>query len=191
MVRLAKMRNCSAFEELVKRNTDLCLRVATCILKSREDARDEVQNAFWQAYSRIDLFTYESKFSTWLIRILINRCYMRLRILRRTPLVAADAYTDEGSRAPFQAVTKETPELSLARRQVNETLRRELRSIPPLLRVPIELHYINELPVLDVARELGLTVAAAKSRLHRAQLYLRDRMSKHVPRRGPASLTAH
>ena len=58
--------------------------------------------------------------------------------------------------------------------------------IPALLRIPIEMHYINELPVKEVASELGLTVAAAKSRLHRGHLYLRDRMLRHTARPGEA-----
>ncbi len=187
---MAKAGHCLAFEELVDRTSDFCLRVATSILRSREDAQDEVQNAFWSAYSRIELFTGESRFSTWLIRIVINRCYMRLRILRRTPVFTSEIATNEGTTFTFEGVIKQTPEVDLGRQQVSQALRHELNSIPALLRIPIELHYIDELPVKDVARELGLTVAAAKSRLHRGQLYLRGRMLKHAPRRGPASLTA-
>jgi RNA polymerase sigma-70 factor, ECF subfamily len=190
LVNYAKAKNTAAFEELVRRTSDVCLRVASCILVDREDARDEIQNAFWLAYSRIDSFTYQSKFSTWLVRIVINRCFMRLRSNQRAPLLANEVETGYGEWYTCEGVTHETPELELGRREVNEALRRELRSVPPLLRTPIEMHYINELPVKEVARELGLTVAATKSRLHRGHLFLRDRMLKHAARRGPASLTA-
>jgi RNA polymerase sigma-70 factor (ECF subfamily) len=189
LVRLAKMRNSSAFEELVKRTSDVCLRVASCILKSREDAHDELQNAFWIAYSKMELFTYQSKFSTWLVRIVINCCYMRLRIIQRTPILASHVLTDDGEWYSCEAVTRETPESNMGRREVHQHLRRELHSIPPLLRIPIEMHYIDELPVKEVASELGLTVAAAKSRLHRGHVYLRDRMLKHAALRGPGSST--
>lgn len=189
LVRMTKMGNASAFEELVARTSDVCLRVATCILKSREDARDEVQNAFWLAYSRIDLFTHQSKFSTWLARIVINRCFLRLRTSQRRPVIASQVATDDGGWYSYEAVTSETPESHLGRREVDQALRRELRSIPPLLRIPIELHYINEIPVKDVAKQLGLTVPAVKSRLHRGHQFLRGRMLKHATRSGPASLT--
>jgi RNA polymerase sigma-70 factor, ECF subfamily len=190
LVRHAKMSDSAAFEELVNRTNDICMRVATCILRSKEDARDEVQNAFWIAYSRIELFTYESKFSTWLIRILINCCYMRLRIRQRTPIVPNHVMTERGEWYSCDPVTRETPEVALGDFEVHQHLRRELRSIPTLLRIPIEMHYIDELSVKEVATELGLTVAAAKSRLHRGHVYLRERMLKHAARRGPASLTA-
>lgn len=188
LVRLAKIGNCSAFEELVSRTRDVCTHVAGCILKSREDARDEVQNAFWLAYSKIELFTYESKFSTWLVRIVINRCLMSLRSAHRTPIVTNQVATERGGWYSCEAVTRETPEMDLGRREITQHLRRELRSIPSLLRVPLELHYLSELSVKEVAGELGLTVAAAKSRLHRGHVYLRERMLRHTERRGPASL---
>src|ERR1700749_2620231 len=96
LVRLAKIGNDAAFEELVSRTTDICMRMATCILRSREDARDEVQNAFWLAYSRIKLFTYQSKFSTWLVRIVMNCCFLRLRASQRMPLVQNQVATEDG-----------------------------------------------------------------------------------------------
>jgi len=190
LVQWAKSGDCPAFEELVRRTNDVCFRIATSMLGDREEARDEVQNAFWLAYSRIELFTYQSKFSTWLVRIVINRCFMHLRSKQRTPIFADHALGEDGGWCPSEGVTHDTPEVHFGRQEVSAALRQELRSIPTLLRTPIELHYIDELPVKEVARELGLTLAAAKSRLHRGHLYLRDRMLKHAPRRGPASLTA-
>jgi len=191
LVRLAKMGNVAAFEELLRRTTDICLRIAASILKSREDARDEVQNAIWLAYSRLELFTYQSKFSTWLVRIVINRCFLRLRSSQRRPMAESHLTTEDGRPRTYEAVTRETPELDLGRREVNQTLRRELRGIPPLLRIPIELHYINELPVKDVAIQLGLTISAVKSRLHRGQIFLRSRMLRHAAPSGLASLTTN
>jgi RNA polymerase sigma-70 factor, ECF subfamily len=190
LVRLAQGGNKSAFEELTRRNFEICLRVATSVLSSREDALDEVQNALWLAYSRIALFTYQAKFSTWLVRIVINRCFMRLRGIQRSPIVINQVATEDGEWRCYEGVTSDTPESDLGRQQVRRALRQELGSIPPLLRLPIELHYIHEMPTKQVAKKLGLTVSAAKSRLHRGHLYLRDRMLKHVTRRGAASLTA-
>ncbi|MBV8865471.1 MAG: sigma-70 family RNA polymerase sigma factor [Acidobacteriaceae bacterium] len=190
LVRLAKSGDGSAFEQLVSATSDVCLRMATCILGSTEDARDEVQNAYWLAYSRIELFTRRAKFSTWLVRIVINRCLMRLRSEQRTPILPNHITARNGAHYSCEGVTRATPELDLGKREVMQALRRELRHVPPLLRRPIEMHYISELPVKDVASALGLSEAATKSRLHRGHLYLRDRMLKHAARRGPASLIA-
>jgi RNA polymerase sigma-70 factor (ECF subfamily) len=189
LVRLTKMGDIAAFEELVGRTKGICIRIATCILKSREDARDEVQNAFWLAYSKIDLFTYQSKFSTWLARIVINRCFLRLRISQRKPVFSNQVSNADGGWYSCEAVAHETPEIDFARQEVNRVLRHELSNVPPLLRIPIEMHYIEELPVKEVAAHLGLTTAAVKSRLHRGHLFLRDRMLKHTAQRGSGSLT--
>jgi RNA polymerase sigma-70 factor, ECF subfamily len=191
LVRLVQGGNSSAFEELMRRTNELCMRVAVCILGRgrREDARDEVQSAYWLAYSRLSSFTYQAKFSTWLTRIVINRCFMSLRKSRAMPVFTENIITENGETYVFEGVTRETPESDLGQTEVYCTLRRELSGIPPLLRVPIELHYIRELPVRDVAKELGISVAATKSRLHRAQQYLRARMLRHCGRRGPAILT--
>jgi RNA polymerase sigma-70 factor (ECF subfamily) len=191
LVRLTRMGDISAFEELVSRTTDICLRVATCILKSREDARDEVQNAFWLAYSKIELFTYQSKFSTWLARIVINRCFRRLRTSQRKPVFSNQVPTTDGGWYSCEAVACGTPEIDFARQEVKRVLRRELSNVPSLLRIPIEMHYIHELPIKEVAMRLGLTTAAVKSRLHRGHLFLRDRMLKHAAQCGPAGLTTN
>ena len=64
-----------------------------------------MQNAFWLAYSRIDLFTHQSKFSTWLARIVINRCFLRLRTAQRRPVIASQVATDDGGWYSYEAVT--------------------------------------------------------------------------------------
>jgi RNA polymerase sigma-70 factor (ECF subfamily) len=190
LVRLAKSGDDVAFAELMARTKEVCLRVATCMLGNSEDARDELQASFWLAYSRLELFTYQSRFSTWLVRIVINRCLMRLRVRRRMPVCSNEVLSRNGEWYVCDAVTHETPEFYLGQQEVITMVQQELRRMPPLLRQPIQMHYIDQQPVKDVAKELGLTIAAAKSRLHRGHAYLRERMLKHVARRGPCTLTA-
>lgn len=190
LVRLAKSGDDLAFAELMARTTDICLRVATRILGNSEDARDEVQVSFWLAYSKLALFTYQSRFSTWLVRIVINRCLMRLRVRQRTPVCSNEVPSRNGEWYVCDGVTHQTPEFYLGRKEVIAVVQQELRRMPTLLRRPVQMHYLERLPVKDVANELGLTIAAAKSRLHRGHLYLRERMLKHVARRGPCTLTA-
>jgi RNA polymerase sigma-70 factor (ECF subfamily) len=190
LVRKSKEQDAEAFEELIRRTQDQSFRIATAILGVEEDAQDEVQNAYWLAYSRIGLFDFRAKFASWLTRIVINRCLMRLRQARRAPTVRNEWQNSEGASCLFEGIDAATPELELGQKQVRQLLRRELRSIPPLLRTPIELHYLEEMPVKTIARRLGLSTAATKSRLHRGQVYLRDRMMKHMPEGGSAAFVA-
>ena len=190
LVRSAQQGNQQAFEELMIRSWDICLRVALCILNNREDALDEVQDAFWKAYTHIGGFNRQSKFSTWVARIVINHCLMRLRQRRRLRLVSSEAVNSDGEEyIAHEAVDSETPERLLGGAELSNVVLLEVRRIPALLRLPLELRYIHNLPLEEVARRLSITVPAAKSRLHRAQGYLRTRMLRHCGSRGAGTLT--
>ncbi len=85
-------------------------------------------------------------------------------------------------------MNRDTPERQLSRKEIRSLVRKEVRRIPVLLRQPLEYHHLEELPLEQVADRLGISVAAAKSRLNRAHEYLRERMSRHCGTRGPWSL---
>ena len=179
-----------AFSELVRRYYRTCSNVAYAILRDRHDAEDETQNAVWKAYQHITQFQSDAKFSTWLTRIVVNQCLMRLRSTRRTRLVPIDDATSADHRPVELPSTARSPEDEYAQAEVGAMLRREIARIPPLLRKVFELRDIRQLPMEEVAAQLGISVAAAKSRLLRARAELRERMRKHEGRMGPATLIA-
>jgi len=82
-----------------------------------------------------------------------------------------------------------TPEQKLGKQEVAQVLQKEIGRIPPLLRNVFMLRDVQQLPMPDVAERLGISVAAAKSRLLRARIELRERLSKHEGRLGAATLT--
>jgi len=192
LVRAAQAGADGAFAELMRRHYDTSLKLALSILRDYADAEDEAQNAWWKAFEHLGQFNGEAKFTTWMTRIVVNQCLMRLRRTRRAKFFSIDETVvgeetmtlDLPSPAPSQ-------EKELGRREVGEVLRQEIRRIPPLLRHVFILRDVEELPMADVAARLGITVAAAKSRLLRARQELRIRMEKHHgPRLGAAALTA-
>ena len=180
-----------AFTELVERHQSTCKRLALSILRDQSDAEDEVQNALWKAYEHLGQFQQDAKFSTWLSRIVVNQCLMRLRKDRRAKFL----YLDEGV-AGEEVVTldlpdlAETPEEALAHLEIGTVLKTEINRIPPMLRDVFLLRDVEELPMPDVASRLGITIAAAKSHLLRARYELWERMEKHQGRMGVATLTA-
>jgi RNA polymerase sigma-70 factor, ECF subfamily len=191
LVRMTQAGDECAFTELVRRNQRSCAKLAFSILRDRQDAEDEVQNAMWKAFEHIGQFQQDSKFSTWLTRIVVNQCLMRLRQVRRVRFL----YLDESHGGEEQLTLelrdmRKTPEQELGKSQIGGALAREIRRIPPLLRTVFLLRDIQELPMPDVAEALGISVAAAKSRLLRARVELRRRMEKHQGRVGPATLLA-
>jgi RNA polymerase sigma-70 factor (ECF subfamily) len=145
----------------------------------------------WKAFEHIEQFQQDSKFSTWLTRIVVNQCLMRLRQGRRAKfLYIDDTHVGDDLTTLELPDVRKSPEQTLGQSELAAVLKKEIRRIPPLLRNVFLLRDIQELPMPDVAEKLGISVAAAKSRLLRARLELRNRMAKHFGRLGPATLLA-
>lgn len=191
LVALAQAGDDSAFAELMRRYQGACMKVAVSILRDRTDAEDEVQNALWKAFEHIGQFNLEAKFSTWLTRIVVNQCLMRLRQQKRARLVyLEDALPAEDAMPLDLPDENENPEQQWARQELAQVLGKEISRIPPLLRNVLMLRDIQNLPMESVADRLGISLAAAKSRLLRARQEVRSRLEKHEGRSGLATLLA-
>jgi RNA polymerase sigma-70 factor (ECF subfamily) len=180
LLTLAQETNEAAFEELMRRNSSSSFKLALSILKDRQDAEDEVQNSYWNAWRHLGQFQRGSKFSTWMSRIVINHCLMRLRKARRANFL----YLDEGAadgEVPVMELPdrKRTPEVELGNREMSAILHTEIRRLPPLLRNVLVMRDLNELSMDEVAGQLGISIVAAKSRLLRARSELRRRLERH------------
>jgi RNA polymerase sigma-70 factor (ECF subfamily) len=181
----------NAFAELMRRNYAGSFKLAMSILHDYQEAEDETQNAYWKAFQHISQFNQEAKFSTWMTRIVVNQCLMRLRQLRRARFFFLDDTLIGEERGTLELVDKRrTPEAELGAGELAGLLRKEIRRIPPLLRNVFMLRDVQELPMPEVAQRLGISVAAAKSRLLRARQELRQRLEKHCGNHGHATLTA-
>ena len=187
---LAQQGSEAAFTELTRRNYPSSLKQAFSILRDQAEAEDEVQNAYWKAYQHIGQFHCDAKFSTWITRIVINQCLMRLRKQRRASFLYLDDPGGDDRRVMELADERRTPEENLGSKEVQAVLAREVSRIPPLLRNAFVLRDVKELSMQQVATELGISVAAAKSRLLRARTELRLRLEKHYGRLGPLTLLA-
>jgi len=169
-----------AFGELTQRHWRKCVDVACYFLRNHSDAEDQAQNAVLKAYQHLDQYQGDAEFSTWLAKIVANQCLMLMRARRRVRFVHVDEVPSKPNSLPLQLTSEyPDPEGELAYLQLNQKLRSEIRRIPPLMRNVMLLRDIQGLPLEDVAGELGITVAAVKSRLVRARAELRSRMVKH------------
>jgi RNA polymerase sigma-70 factor, ECF subfamily len=191
LVGLCQKGEDGAFAELMNRHQATAMKLALSILRDKQDAEDEVQNSFWKAYEHIGQFQQDAKFSTWFTRIVVNQCLMRLRKARR-----AKFYYLDDTQVGDEVVTMElkdsrhSPEQTLGQREVSNVLHAEIQRIPPLLRHVFLLRDVQQKPMPEVAELLGISVAAAKSRLLRARAELRNRMKRHHGQTGPATLMA-
>jgi RNA polymerase sigma-70 factor (ECF subfamily) len=190
LVKSAKAGNEGAFEELMRRSWDRSLRLAVCHLLDKEAALDEVQSAYWKAYTHLNTFTERAKFSTWVGRIVINGCIMRLRSNGRAQLLSFDHMpgVPEGQHVRDKHRWCD-PEEELGSRQVSRLVRNELNCLPKLLRTAVEMRHLQGLSLDEIGVQLGINIGAVKTRISRGNQYLRDRMTRHLGQRGVASLT--
>ncbi|MEP7362339.1 MAG: sigma-70 family RNA polymerase sigma factor [Acidobacteriota bacterium] len=189
LISLACSRDEGAFQELVRRHYDRAYKQALSILRNEEDAHDEVQNAFLKIWKNLSQFQGNSKLSTWIGRIVVNQCLMRLRQMRRARLVYIEETAEGEDQVKMDLEDPAlTPEAATGEAEVKRLVHREIRRIPGLLRKVFIRHYLDGVPLQQVASEMNLTLGATKSRLLRARAEMRDRLSKHCGALGAATL---
>jgi RNA polymerase sigma-70 factor, ECF subfamily len=188
LIDLARQGDTAAISELIKRHYNMCLKRASSLIRNPNDAEDEVQNACWKAFERLGQFRGEGTFAAWLSRIVENQCLMRIREDRQAHFLYLDQSSEANVRVELVAQVP-GPEDTLGDQELENLLQREISRIPPLLRNVMMLSDVEQLPMPDVAARLGVSVPAAKSRLGRARVELRARLSKYCGRRGFSTLT--
>jgi RNA polymerase sigma-70 factor, ECF subfamily len=189
LVERVRAGDVSAYDELVRKYERQIFRISQHITQNREDAEDVMQDAFLKAYEKLDQFQGNSKFYTWLVRIAVNESLMRLRKRRTGKLVSLDedVETEEGSVPRDVADWDPDPEQSYSQTELAEILRKTIQGLPPGFRVVFTLRDVDGLSTEETAETLGLSVPAVKSRLLRARLQLRERLSRYFRRRKASS----
>ncbi len=181
LVARAKDGDTSAFEQLVRQYDRQIFRVAQHITQNREDAEDITQDVFFKAYQKLEQFQGNSKFSTWLVRIAVNESLMRLRKRKTSKTVSMDedVHTEEGSIPRDFAEWRPNPEQLYGQSELSQILRKTIQGLPPGFRTVFTLRDVENLSTEETAEALGLSVPAVKSRLLRARLQLRERLSRY------------
>ena len=189
LVERARAGDAAAFEKLVRQFDRPMFRTALHITQNREDAEDIVQDVFFKAFQKLDQFQGNSKFSTWLVRIAVNESLMRLRKRKTSKTVSMDqdVETDEGSIPRDFAEWRPNPEQSFSQSELAEILQKTIAGLPPGFRTVFTLRDIENLSTEETADALGLSIPAVKSRLLRARLQLRERLSRYFRRNDEAS----
>src|SRR5438270_13825799 len=185
LVRAAKQGDDKAFEELVRRYDRNVFRIAQHITQNREDAEDVVQDAFLKAYGNLAQFQEQSKFYTWLVRIAVNEALMKLRRRRpeRTVSLDQDVETDEDTIPREVADWSPNPEQQYNQAELRELLQKTIQGLPSGFRTVFVLRDVEGLSTEETAEALGLSIPAVKSRLLRARLQLRERLSRHFKKK--------
>jgi len=162
-----------AFRPLVQRYQRVAFAVALRMLGSPADAEDVAQQAFVDAFGALDRFRGEGRahaFSSWLLRIAVNRSKDVLKSKKRTeePL---DGEV-RGGEAAF-AHDPRTPEANVSIGERRRVLERALLDVPPKYREVLVLKDVEELPYEEIRAILRLPITTLKIRVIRARAMLR------------------
>lgn len=165
-----------AYERLVRRYGGAMLAVARRFLRCDEDAADAVQEGFVSAFRSIHGFAGDSKIGTWLHRIVVNACLMKLRAGKSRPAVSIESLLptfDETGHHASRIYDWIAPSDRLEADELRATVRRCIDELPEPYRVVLLLRDIEELNTQETAERLGISEPAVKVRLHRARQALR------------------
>jgi len=186
LVAQAQQGGVEAFTELVNRYEKSIFRLARHITQNPEDAEDVLQETFMKAYEHLVDFQGNSKFYTWLVRIAVNQSLMKLRKRKTDASVSLDEPYDTGEENVTReiAVWDPNPELIYSREEIREILGKAVESLPPTFRAVFALRDIEELSTEETAAMLNLSIPAVKSRLLRARLRLREKLTRYFKRKG-------
>jgi RNA polymerase sigma-70 factor (ECF subfamily) len=186
LVAQAKAGDQNAFAELVNRYERKIYRLAKNITRNDEDAEDVLQDAFLKAYTHLDNFKGDSKFYTWIVRIAVNEALMRLRKRKTDRSVPLDEPVELGEETVAReiAVWEDNPEQQYSQEEWRKILDEAVESLKPDFRTVFVLRDIEELSTEETAETLGISVPAVKSRLLRARLALRERLTRQFKRKG-------
>jgi RNA polymerase sigma-70 factor (ECF subfamily) len=173
----------AAFAELVRENAGRLLAVTRRMLRSEDDARDALQDAFLQAFRGIGRFEGGARLSTWLHRIVINACLMKLRTRRRKPEESIEAllpkfYTDGHRIDPGPPWRTEMPD-PVESREIRTRVRASIDRLPEIYRSVLLLRDIEELSTEETSLLLDIKADTVKVRLHRARQALRALLAPH------------
>jgi RNA polymerase sigma-70 factor (ECF subfamily) len=186
LVAQARDGNTRAFGELVRRYESKIFRLAQHITQNREDAEDVLQETFMKAYEHLDQFQGNSKFYTWIVRIAVNQALMKLRRRKTDKSVSLDETIDTGEDTIVREIAAwdENPEQKFSREELGGVLDTAIQSLEPLYRSVFVLRDMEELSTEETAEALNLSVPAVKSRLLRARLQLREKLTRYFKRKG-------
>ena len=178
-----KSGEADAFEELLRRYEGKVYGLARSITRNESDAQDALQDAFLSIYRKIGSFKEEASLSTWIYRIATNAALMKVRGRRRDERAIPmedymPKYDESGHRAAASPDWPPRGDEELLRGELREILNRSIGELPPDYRTVFVLRDQEGLSTQEVAKVLELSVPAVKSRLHRARLFLRERIKK-------------
>lgn len=183
-------RNEGAFNELVNRYSDKVYRLAYRITNNQNDAEEILQEVFLILIEKLSTFRKESRFSTWLYRVASNASFMYIRNQKRSreKETSLDDYKPYNDYGVLEGVEERDwsgrPDSQLLSAEGTQLIEKAISELPEEYRVVFHMKDIERLTSKEIAKVLGLSVPAVKSRVLRSRLFLRDKLSEYYSELG-------
>ena len=172
------------FDKLIDKYSDKIFRLSYGIVGNAQEAEDMVQEIFMKAYKNLSKFRGDANFGTWLYRITVNHCLGKARGKKKFKTAPLEYIDPQGSPNEYKTIEIEdmryNPEENFLGRELKEKLFGVIGSIPVENRMVIILRDIEEYSNEEVGKMLNLSVPTVKSRLHRARVFVREKMEKYL-----------
>jgi RNA polymerase sigma-70 factor (ECF subfamily) len=166
-----------SYERLVREYGGAMLAVARRFHRSEDDARDAVQDAFVAAFRAMPFFREDARLSTWLHRITVNACLMKLRSARRHPTGSLEEllprFDDTGHHALHPMEWSCDAESLADAPELRSRVRACIAKLPESYRAVLICRDIEEMDTAETAKALGISTENVKTRLHRARQVLK------------------
>ena len=182
LVERAQAGEAGAFEEIVRRYEDRIYRFGYRMCGHREDARDVLQDTFLAALRHLPGYRGDGRLVGWLFKIASSACLKKRRKKKDEPshfLSLEDRQREDGT--PLVQLIRSpapSPDEEAQREELRRRLHAAVMALPEHYRIVVVLRDFEHLSTKEVADTLGLTVTAAKVRLHRARLMLRETLKE-------------
>jgi RNA polymerase sigma-70 factor (ECF subfamily) len=176
-----RQRDPAAFAQLFELYSDKIYRLALGLLEDENEAEGIVQDTFMRLLERLHQFEGRSALGTWLYRMAYNLSIDQLR--KRQPVFSLADDNDAADDLPMPAIFtdwRDAPETWLASNELSVELDQAIASLPARLKTVFILREIEGIATEECAQVLGISESAAKVRLHRARLLLRERLAEYV-----------
>ncbi|MFH0735612.1 MAG: sigma-70 family RNA polymerase sigma factor [bacterium] len=179
LIKNAQSGDQKALAELVKKYEQTVYNFAFKICRNKDKAENTMQETFLSMVKSLNQFSGKSKLSTWLYTIISNHCLMQARSSSKFNFPLYDDNNEiinEGEIAEWNVV----PDKIMENNELKKHLDNAIKNLSPEYRIVFLLRDVEELSTEETSKITNLSIAAVKSRLHRARAFLRNELNEYL-----------
>jgi RNA polymerase sigma-70 factor (ECF subfamily) len=179
LVRLFLTGDNQAFDEIYSRHRNKVFKLAINIIRNRTDAEDAVQDIFTQVFKKLNSFEFKCKFSSWLYRMSVNVCLMKLRSQKRKSIVLFSQLEagEEESILSNMMVSSDTLDYH---HELRGVLENAISSLPEHYAVVFILKDVDQLTIPEISFCLSIDKFTLKNRLHSARQKIKKQLQSYI-----------